>query len=90
MRDSVLQISMGKQLRDNMLKRNGCQAKTASEPARNSRKHIKTEYSCNPGYPVTFVAFDEDHVALPKDSGGDGGASSWTIQEIWTFFSQFT
>ncbi|KAK1757734.1 Alpha/Beta hydrolase protein [Echria macrotheca] len=89
-RDSVLNISNGKQLRDNMLKRNGCQAKTAQEPARNSKTHIKTEYSCNPGYPVTFVAFDEDHVALPKDSGGDGGANSWTIPEVWKFFSQFT
>ncbi|KAM7210018.1 alpha/beta-hydrolase [Rhypophila decipiens] len=90
-RDSVLNLSMGKQLRDNMLKRNGCASKNAPEPARNSRQpHIKTEYSCKEGYPVTFVAFDGDHVALPNDQGGDGGARSWTSPEVWNFFSQFT
>jgi len=89
-RDSVLNPSMGKQLRDNMLKRNGCQSKNAPDVARNSRTHTKTEYQCNPGYPVTYVSFDGDHVALPNDSGGDGGANSWTIKEIDTFFKQFT
>jgi len=90
-RDSVLNPSMGKQLRDNMLRRNGCQSKNAPEPGRNSRQpHITTEYSCKEGFPVTFAAFDGDHVALPNDSGGDGGANSWSINEVWKFFSQFT
>jgi len=89
-RDSVLQLSMGKQLRDNMLKRNGCASKNAPDVAKNSRSKAKTEYSCTAGYPVTYVSFDGDHTALPNDSGGDGGANSWTINEVDTFFKQFT
>ncbi|KAM7187765.1 alpha/beta-hydrolase [Naviculisporaceae sp. PSN 640] len=89
-RDSVLNLSMGKQLRDNMLRRNGCQSKNAPEPGRNSRQApIKTEYSCREGYPVTFVAFDGDHVALPDQQGNDAGPRSWTPAEVWKFFEQF-
>jgi len=91
-RDGVLPIAMGKQLRDNFVRVNGCtQGQQAAEPARNSRRHIKTVYQgCDPKYPVVFNAFDEDHVALPQDSGGDGGPNSWTIAELWAFFSQFS
>ncbi|KAH6627640.1 Alpha/Beta hydrolase protein [Chaetomium tenue] len=91
-RDGVLPISMGKQLRDNFVRVNGCtQGQQAAEPARNSRRHIKTVYQgCDPKYPVVFTAFDEDHVALPQDSGGDGGPNSWTVAELWAFFSQFS
>ncbi|KAK0657034.1 hypothetical protein B0T16DRAFT_452532 [Cercophora newfieldiana] len=89
-RDSVLNLSMGKQLRDNMLKRNGCASKNAQDVARNSRSKAKTEHSCTAGYPVTYVSFDGDHTALPSDSGGDGGANSWSIKEVDTFFKQFT
>ncbi|SPO05189.1 related to esterase D [Cephalotrichum gorgonifer] len=89
-RDGVLNISMGRQLRDRFVANNGCTATNPQEPGRNSRQHIKTEYTgCKEGYPVTWVAFDEDHVALPQDSGGDGGPNSWTIGEVWDFFSQF-
>jgi poly(3-hydroxybutyrate) depolymerase len=89
-RDSVLNVQMGKQLRDNMLKRNGCASKNAPDVARNSRSKAKTEYSCTAGYPVTYVSFDGDHTALPNDSGGDGGANSWSIREVDTFFKQFS
>lgn len=86
----MLPISMGKQIRDNFVRANGCQSTNSPEPARNSRQHIKTVYQgCREGYPVQFVAFDEDHVALPRDSGGDGGANSWTPAEVWKFFGQF-
>ncbi|KXX74461.1 putative feruloyl esterase C [Madurella mycetomatis] len=89
-RDGVLPIAMGRQLRDNFVRVNGCSPQNAQEPGRNSRQHIKTVYSgCTPGYPVQFIAFDEDHVALPQDSGGDGGPNSWTPREVWDFFSQF-
>ncbi len=81
---------MGKQLRDSMLRRNGCQAKNAGEPARNSRQRVKTTYDCKAGYPVVFTAFDGDHVALPNDSGSDGGANSWSITEAYNFFNQFS
>lgn len=92
-RDGVLPIAMGRQLRDNFARVNGCGSPQGGvrEPARNSRQHIKTVYpGCAPGKPVVFVAFDEDHVALPRDSGGDGGPNSWTPAEVWSFFSQFS
>ncbi|KAK0632742.1 hypothetical protein B0T14DRAFT_574453 [Immersiella caudata] len=89
-RDSVLGVQMGKQLRDNMLRRNGCASKNAPDVARNSRSRSKTEYQCTAGYPVTYVSFDGDHTALPNDSGGDGGANSWSIREVDTFFKQFS
>lgn len=89
-RDGVLNLSMGKSLRDSMLRRNGCASKNAGEPARNSRQRIKTTYECKAGFPVSFTAFDGDHVALPGDSGSDAGASSWTINEVYNFFSQFS
>ena len=89
-RDSVLNFSMGKSIRDSLIKRNGCAAKTAGEPARNSRQRIKTTYECKAGYPLVFTAFDGDHVATPNDSGSEGGANSWTLNEVYTFFNQFT
>ena len=89
-RDGVLPIAMGKQLRDKFVGLNGCTpGQNAPEPAQNSRRHIKTVYQgCKPGYPVVFNAFDENHVALPQDSGGDGGPNSWTPAEVWSFFEQ--
>ncbi|CAE7026048.1 hypothetical protein CFE70_003703 [Pyrenophora teres f. teres 0-1] len=82
-KDSVLNISNGRQIRDRFVKNNGCQAKNAPEPAANSRQHIKTVYDgCK--YPTQWTAFDGDHVALP----GDG--QSFTPGDVWKFFSQFT
>lgn len=87
-KDSVLNISQGKQIRDKFVSLNGCTAKNAPEPARNSRQKIKTVYE-NCKYPTQWTAFDGDHVALPNDSGNDAGANSFTPSEVWTFFSQF-
>ncbi|KAL2021673.1 hypothetical protein VTK56DRAFT_6765 [Thermocarpiscus australiensis] len=40
---------------------------------------VKTVYAgCSPGHPVVFVAFDEGHVGLPPDRGGDGGPNRLT------------
>jgi hypothetical protein len=82
--DSVLNISMGRGLRDKFLQLNGCASKEAPEPAAGSGSHIKTEYECNPGYPVTWIAHSGDHVADPKDADG----SWWSPQETWTFFTE--
>lgn len=55
-RDQVLPIAGARQMRDRFVKNNGCQAKTAPEPAR-GQAHIRTDYEgCQ--YPTTFVAFD--------------------------------
>jgi poly(3-hydroxybutyrate) depolymerase len=89
-RDSVLQISMGRDIRDRFVKNNKCQSMQAREPASNSRQHIVNVYQgCNASYPTQWTAFDADHVALPGDTGGDAGPNSFTPGDVWKFFSQF-
>jgi poly(3-hydroxybutyrate) depolymerase len=88
-RDSVLPIDSGRQIRERFVKNNGCQAKSAAEPAKNSRQRITTVYEgCK--YPTQFTAFDGDHVALPDNGGNDAGPNSFTTGEVWKFFEQFT
>jgi poly(3-hydroxybutyrate) depolymerase len=88
-KDSVLPIASGKQIRDRFVQLNGCQAKNAADPSPNSRRRIKTVYDgCK--YPTQWTSFDGDHVALPGDAGNDVGAQSFTPKEVWDFFSQFT
>ncbi|KAK1751014.1 Alpha/Beta hydrolase protein [Echria macrotheca] len=84
--DQVLPITGGRQMRDRFLKNNGCADKTAAEPAKGSGTHIKTQYDCNPGYPVTWVAFDGDHTPQPKDKGA---SKTFAADYTWEFFSQF-
>lgn len=87
-KDSVLPIASGREIRDRFVRLNGCQQKNAPEPAPNSRRRIKTVYDgCQ--YPTQWTAFDGDHVALPGDAGNDVGPQSFTPSEVWAFFSQF-
>ena len=88
-RDTVLNISQGRSIRDRFVKNNGCAATNPREPSSGSKTHIGTDYSgCKAGYPVRWVAFDEGHYGTPQDSGGLGPAA-WTPAEVWKFFSQF-
>ncbi|MFG1677017.1 cellulose binding domain-containing protein [Micromonospora sp. NPDC049282] len=89
--DSVLNISMGRSLRDTFVRNNGCTAQSPREPALNSYSHITTTYSgCRAGYPVQWAAFDGDHTPSPVDgSGSPNDSRTWTSGEIWRFFSQF-
>jgi len=89
--DSVLNISLGRSLRDRFVRNNGCTAQNPREPARGSRTHITTAYSgCRAGYPVQWAAFDGDHYPDPVDgSSGRSGVNTWTKAEIWRFFAQF-
>jgi poly(3-hydroxybutyrate) depolymerase len=86
-RDSVLNISTGRQIRDSFVRANGCPAQSPPEPAQGSGTHITTAYSgCRAGYPVQWAAFDGDHVPLPVDRNA---SSSWVAGEVWQFFTQF-
>jgi len=86
-RDSVLNISQGRALRDNFVRVNGCAAQNPPEPASGSGTHVTTEYAgCQAGYPVRWAAFDGDHVPLPVDRNA---SSSWVSGEVWQFFTQF-
>ncbi|MEU4690550.1 cellulose binding domain-containing protein [Actinoplanes sp. NPDC023714] len=86
-RDSVLNISMGRGIRDTFVRANGCTAQNPPEPAQGSGTHITTAYAgCRSGYPVQWAAFDGDHVPLPVDRNA---GSSWVSGEVWQFFSQF-
>ncbi len=86
-RDSVLNISMGRQLRDKFVGLNGCTSQNPPEPAQNSGTHICTSYEgCDEGYPVRWCAHGGDHNPTEKDSGQ---GKSWIPGEAWTFISQF-
>jgi poly(3-hydroxybutyrate) depolymerase len=79
--DSVLNVDMGRQLRDKFLGLNGCGQKDAPEPQPGSGSHIKTEYECS-GAPVTWIAHSGDHVPDPQDNDG----TYWAPGETWSFF----
>ncbi|GGN50285.1 poly(3-hydroxybutyrate) depolymerase [Actinoplanes campanulatus] len=86
-RDSVLNISSGRTIRDSFVRANGCAAQNPPEPAQGSGTHLTTAYSgCRSGYPVQWAAFDGDHVPLPVDRNA---GTSWVSGEVWQFFSQF-
>ncbi|SCG62302.1 cellulose binding domain-containing protein [Micromonospora halophytica] len=89
--DSVLNISMGRSLRDAFVRNNGCTAQDPREPSRGSLTHITTTYSgCRAGYPVQWAAFDGDHTPSPVDgSSSPNDSRTWTSAEIWRFFTQF-
>ncbi|WP_430781874.1 cellulose binding domain-containing protein [Actinoplanes sp. G11-F43] len=86
-RDSVLNISQGRSLRDGFVRANGCTAQNPPEPSSGSGTHVTTGYTgCRAGYPVRWAAFDGDHVPLPVDRNA---SSSWVAGEVWQFFTQF-
>jgi poly(3-hydroxybutyrate) depolymerase len=88
--DSVLNISLGRSLRDTFVRNNGCTAQNPREPAQGSLTHIVTAYAgCRAGYPVEWAAFDGDHTPDPVDgTTATSGTRTWTAGEIWKFFSQ--
>ncbi|WFE43205.1 cellulose binding domain-containing protein [Verrucosispora sp. WMMD1129] len=90
-RDSVLNISNGRSLRDRFVRNNGCTAQNPPEPSQGSLTHRSTTYSgCTSGYPVVWAAFDEGHIAAPQDGApGDSGSRTWLPGETWRFFTQF-
>jgi hypothetical protein len=89
--DSVLNIGLGRSLRDTFVRNNGCAAQTPREPTAGSGTHITTTYSCRAGYPVQWAAFDGGHGPGPVDgcSGCEDGVRTWTKGEAWRFISQF-
>jgi len=90
LRDSVLNISGGRAMRDKFVRNNGCAPMSPPEPNQGSQTHIKTSYSCRSGYPVTWIAFDAGHIGQAADgTQNDSPSTSFSPGETWTFFSQF-
>jgi poly(3-hydroxybutyrate) depolymerase len=91
-RDSVLNISLGRSIRDRFVQNNGCTPQNPPEPAPGSLTHIITNFSgCRAGFPVEWAAFDGGHQQGPVDgcAGCESGARSWVKPEVWRFFTQF-
>ena len=85
-------IQGGRATRDLYVKRNGCAATNAKEPAVNSKApHILTEYQgCKDGFPVWYIAFDGQHWMAPYDGGsGNNGEKTFTPAAAWKFITQF-
>ncbi|MFE9426442.1 RICIN domain-containing protein [Kitasatospora sp. NPDC006697] len=91
LRDNVLPIDLGRGLRDQFVRNNGCTPQNPPEPAPGSLTHIVTTYSgCKAGYPVEWAAFDgAGHDPGPIDGCTCDGWHTWTSGEVWKFFSQF-
>ncbi len=88
--DSVLNIGLGRSIRDTFVRANGCTAQSPPEPARGSGRHITTAYAgCRAGYPVQWAAFDGDHTPEPVDGGAPNADRTWTSAEVWRFLTQF-
>ncbi|RXW23315.1 hypothetical protein EST38_g2551 [Candolleomyces aberdarensis] len=80
--DSVLNVSQGRGLRDRYLRVNGCQSKNAPEPPRGAdSNYMKTEYSCNAGYPVWWIAHGGDHIGSPS-------GQNWMATQTWDFWTR--
>jgi poly(3-hydroxybutyrate) depolymerase len=90
-RDNVLPIALGRALRDQFVRNNGCTPQNPPEPAQGSLTHIITTYSgCRAGYPVVWAAFDgAGHDPGPIDGCTCDGWHTWTSGEVWKFFTQF-
>jgi len=85
--DSVLNISMGRQIRDKFVAANGCK-KPASEPAPSGSNSVLTKYTgCKDGYPLTWVIHNGDHNPSQVNSGSK---VPFAPQNSWDFFTQFT
>lgn len=90
LRDNVLGISGGRELRDRFVRNNGCTPQNPPEPAQGSLTHRVTTYAgCSAGHPVAWAAFDEGHIAAPRDGAPGDSGSTWVPQEVWKFFTQF-
>jgi poly(3-hydroxybutyrate) depolymerase len=89
--DNVLNISLGRSLRDTFVRNNGCTVQSPREPSAGSLTHITTAYSgCRAGYPVQWAAFDGGHAPGPVDGCAcEDGVRTWTKQEAWRFIGQF-
>ena len=86
-RDGVLDISRGRELRDHYVTVNGCTPQNPPEPARDSGTHICTSYEgCSDGHPLRWCAHGGDHNPTEKDAGQ---SKSWVPGEAWAFISQF-
>ncbi|EAT88535.1 hypothetical protein SNOG_03330 [Parastagonospora nodorum SN15] len=85
--DSVLNVQMGRQLRDKFVANNGC-TKLQSEPGPNGGNSVKTQYAgCKQGYPVTWVIHNGDHNPSQTNSGS---TTPFAPGNSWEFFKQFT
>jgi poly(3-hydroxybutyrate) depolymerase len=91
LRDNVLNISLGRSLRDTFVRNNGCTPQNPPEPAAGSLTHVVTTYSgCKAGYPVVWAAFDgAGHDPGPIDGCTCDGWMTWTKDLVWSFFTQF-
>ena len=85
--DLVLNIGLGRQMRDQFVENNGCTPVEPEPEPGSDGSSTKVEYEgCAEGYPVTWVVFDGDHTASQTDPGED---EPFAPGNTWEFFSQF-
>lgn len=83
--DSVLNVAMGRQIRDTFVRNNGCTR--VNEPQPQGGNSVKTVYQgCKEGYPITWVIHGGDHNPSQVDSGS---RTPFAPGNTWAFWSQF-
>ncbi|KAL2156954.1 hypothetical protein VTH06DRAFT_1614 [Thermothelomyces fergusii] len=80
--DDVLPIDLGRQLRDQWLRTNGCASQWVQDPYPGQQTHVKTTYSCS-NKPVVWIAHGGGHVPDPTGNWG----VKFAPEETWNFFN---
>lgn len=84
--DTVLPMTMARQMRDRFVKNNGCTTASPPEPKAGSGTHNSYVYTgCSAGHPIEWYTFDGGHTPSPPDNG-----KTWLPAATWKFFSQFS
>ncbi|KAL1898330.1 hypothetical protein Cpir12675_001955 [Ceratocystis pirilliformis] len=85
-RDLILPVVLGRNMRDRYLVQNNCRFKYSRTPEWGSGDHTITEYMCDENHPVVWVEFDGGHTQHPTD---DWSGEEWAPRYTWEFFSRF-
>ncbi|MBE3049410.1 hypothetical protein IMZ48_44310, partial [Candidatus Bathyarchaeota archaeon] len=85
--DSVLNVEMGRQIRDTFVAANGCTPVSPEPAPGGGGESTKTVYEgCSEGHPVTWVVFNGDHNPAQADPGS---SAPFAPGNTWEFFTQF-
>ncbi|KAH7110846.1 Alpha/Beta hydrolase protein [Dendryphion nanum] len=86
-RDGVLNVAMGRQLRDRFVANNGCTRLSQEPQPGNGGSSVKSVYTgCKQGYPLTWVIHGGDH---NPSQANQGSSTPFAPGNTWEFFTQF-
>ncbi|EAA26992.1 fungal cellulose binding domain-containing protein [Neurospora crassa OR74A] len=85
--DGVLNVAMGRQLRDRFVRNNGCQPANGEVQPGSGGRSTRVEYQgCQQGKDVVWVVHGGDHNPSQRDPGQN---DPFAPRNTWEFFSRF-